>query len=67
MGCRTYKIFLNKADLIELQQYPKELHEKRIQILKWMKDDLELRTKINDYKKMNNYHIGKKHDKENKN
>ncbi len=52
MGCGTHKsskIFLNKTDLIELQKYPEELHEKRIKILKWMEDGLGLKTKMNDY------------------
>jgi hypothetical protein len=56
MGCGTHKsskIFFNKSDLIELQKYPEELHEKRIKILKWMEDDLESKTKMNDYKKIN--------------
>ncbi len=49
MGCRIHKsskIFLNKADLIEL-------HEKHIKIFKWIEDNLELKAKMNnDYNKM---------------
>ncbi|CAF1354400.1 unnamed protein product [Adineta steineri] len=56
MGCATHKLpkqLFNKADLIELQKYSDELHEKRIKILKWMEDDLELKSPMNDYKKIN--------------
>jgi hypothetical protein len=56
MGCGAHKSskkFLNKADLIELQKYPEELHEKRIKILKWMEDDMGLKTAINEYDKIN--------------
>ncbi|CAF1393097.1 unnamed protein product [Adineta steineri] len=55
MGCATHKLpkqLFNKADLIELQKYSDELHEKRIKILKWMEDDLEVKSPMNDYKKI---------------
>ncbi|CAF2622636.1 unnamed protein product [Rotaria sp. Silwood2] len=56
MGCaihKSSKILLKKTDLIELQKYPEELNEKRIKILQWMENDLELKTKLNDYNKIN--------------
>ncbi|CAF0799953.1 unnamed protein product [Rotaria sordida] len=52
MGCmfhKSSKILLKKADLIELQKYPEELHEKHIKILQWMENDL----KLNNYNKIN--------------
>jgi hypothetical protein len=60
MGCGTNKspkTFLNKADLIELQKYPEELHEKRMKILKWMEDDVGFKSKMNDSNKINWKHI----------
>ncbi|CAF0937960.1 unnamed protein product [Rotaria sp. Silwood1] len=56
MGCtihKSSKTLLKKEDLIELQKYPEELHEKHIKILQWMENDLELKTKLNDYNKIN--------------
>jgi len=55
MGCATQKSskqFLNKADLIELQKYPEELHEKRIKILKWMEDDLGIKPTMKNSKNL---------------
>ncbi|CAF1403696.1 unnamed protein product [Rotaria sp. Silwood1] len=56
MGCtihKSSKTLLKKEDLIELQKYPEELHEKHIKILQWMENDLELKTQLNDYNKIN--------------
>ena len=47
------KHFLNKVDLIELQKYSNEINEKHIKILKWMEDDLGLKTNMNDFNKIN--------------
>ncbi|CAF3312024.1 unnamed protein product [Rotaria socialis] len=55
MGCGFYKAskaLLKREDLIELQKYPEELHEKRIKILQWMENDLGLKTKSIDRKKI---------------
>jgi hypothetical protein len=60
MGCATQKsskALFSKADLIELQKHPEELHEKRMKILRWMEDDVEFQLKNNTYPKSNSKKI----------
>ncbi|CAF0744667.1 unnamed protein product [Didymodactylos carnosus] len=53
--CATNKTpaYLDKTSLIELQKHVDELNEKRVNILKWMEDNLDKKGTVNEYKNFN--------------